>query len=289
MKSFILCSLLFFILPSSSFAEEIVIASSEKSHYAFINWTKETPCEKIDSFNSTHATRTSVEIVLICKALHIGGIYPRITFKYSPNYTRSLTLTASGLAAIHEQSVWKSNVNEDYFFVSDPIIQNTEFEKIFYPKKDVRDEIERELKKGHLVGISSLEILKRYKVVSSKNWTIDWKTLQGLGFELSSTTRYSLMFKMVHYNRVHLLLGEPSSKLDMSIVDREILLYPIRGVKVGLGASRHFVVSKKYPDSLRIYNALQKGVKKMRKNGTIKRAFDASGFFHPLLKDWEKL
>lgn len=289
MKSFILCAVLFFIIPYLSFAKEIILPVSERNHHYFVNLTKEIPCEQINSFNSPYAIRASVEMILICKALYIGGISPKIILLDAPNYSRALIQTRNGQATIHSESVWKSEVDEDLFYISDPIIRQSEFEKVFYSSKDIRDEIEKALKEAHLQGISSLKVLKRYSVVSSSNWIIDWKTLQELGFKLLNTTRYPLMHKMVYYNRAHLLLGEPSTEVDMITTNQGIQLYPVRGIKIGLKESRHFVISKKHPDALKIYNALQNGVKKMRAKGTIERAFNESGFFHPLLKNWEKL
>jgi hypothetical protein len=59
--------------------------------------------------------------------------------------------------------------------------------------------------------------------------------------------------------------------------------------KVAIMGSRSWIVAKASPLADVILHALARGVKILRDNGTIARAYQESGFFNPRVADWKGL
>ena len=270
-------------------AQEIVIATARLNSDAFLKWTEETPCEKLKDYKSPYSFRQSVEIVLICKALHIGGLKPIFKFVDTPNYSRALREVELGRATLPSQTVWQVDVDEDSVFVSDAIIQDGEFVKGFYTRIDKRKVIEQKLLENNNKQITALQTLRGYRVISSESWVVDWATIQKMKFDALSTNTLGSMCKMIDRGRAELLLGEFKNTANLNWRCEGVSLVPVRGIKIGLIGSRHFVVSKNYPNSEKIYQALQKGVQQLRRNGEIQDAFVQSGFYNKAVKDWNKV
>ncbi len=97
------------------------------------------------------------------------------------------------------------------------------------------------------------------------------------------------MVEMVGRNRVDFLLAPFQVQEDLSFTSRKFKFFPIRGVKVGLSGSRHFIVSRKYPNGEAIAKALDRGISILRQNGTIERALRECGFFNEHVVGWQKI
>lgn len=67
---------------------------------------------------------------------------------------------------------------------------------------------------------------------------------------------------MLKHRRGDLYLGELviSGEKNLQLNCDDLMLKPIRGIKITLEKSRHFVISKKYPNSKNIFQALEKGL-----------------------------
>jgi hypothetical protein len=97
------------------------------------------------------------------------------------------------------------------------------------------------------------------------------------------------MAKLVSLGWIDAMLAPFTQNYPFSYQGTNYNIVAIEGVKVALDDSRHFVVSKKHPYGKETYIALQKGLKILREQGVIKRAFQQSGFFNEHVKDWTTL
>lgn len=107
--------------------------------------------------------------------------------------------------------------------------------------------------------------------------------------KLINTTKWKFIVRMVDAKRGDFLLAPFQSTKDLSFVTEGVKLVPIQNLKVGLNGSRHFGISKNYKNSKEIFEALNKGIKILRKEGIIKKAYEQSGFFNENVKHWKKL
>ena len=68
-----------------------------------------------------------------------------------------------------------------------------------------------------------------------------------------------------------------------------VLLKPIKGIKVTFMESRHFIVAKNYPDSDKIFRAMQKGMKILRNKGEFEKAHYPIAINQAMIASWQNL
>jgi ABC-type amino acid transport substrate-binding protein len=277
---------LFFTLMTHSIsasAESITISAGVP-----INWdrlehyhaaTETTGCEQIDSYALPGASRGLSEMLLICQALHLGGIRPVFEFQQINTYARLLRQVSNGELLLMMESVWKRDADPSKVFISDPILRTGEFEVGLFTLPSNTE----------LLKARTVEDLRRFKAASNRNWAVDWETLEFMGIEKINVSKYPLMFKMVEAGRADFMLEAFSSLPDMSQTTEGVKLIPVPNIKIGLKGSRHIVVNKALPNSQKVFNALQAGLKILREKGVITRAYQESGFLHENVRDWNKL
>lgn len=97
------------------------------------------------------------------------------------------------------------------------------------------------------------------------------------------------MVRNVDQKRSDFLLAPFQPTKDMLLSVGDTLLKPIPGMKVGLVGSRHFAVSKHHPLGKAIFEALTKGLRILRSNGIIEKAYRESGFFNQTAMGWKRI
>lgn len=223
-----------------------------------------------------------IDVILINKALSLGGASFTFNIVEVPNSERERAMVVSGEVDIAGTSQWDwwTDENAKAVYKSDVIVPSGAFEKGLYTTKE----------KAATLAIASKKDLANFDCVSSQNWKVDWKTLSALGFKsLQSVPTIDVMFKMVEAGRADVTVQSFSGLPDLSVTAGSITLYPIKGWKVLLSGSRHYAVSKASPNGAAIFSALQKGILAMRKNGEIDRALKESGFMNLSVQDWNQL
>ncbi|MCP4321002.1 MAG: hypothetical protein GY787_03950, partial [Alteromonadales bacterium] len=66
-------------------------------------------------------------------------------------------------------------------------------------------------------------------------------------------------------------------------------LVPVPDIKIGLQGTRHFAVSKRHPKGKEVIKALDAGIKLMKEQGIVDKAYSDSGFFNEKVKHWNKI
>jgi hypothetical protein len=233
----------------------------------------------ITDFSGTNSQRAVIEFILIQQALELGGL--KIDFYFVPgNYdARNIKLVQSGMLLINFDSMWLSYIDNlrDDLYISDPIIRKGEYWAGLYTAID----------NERALDVKTLADLQKRSIVSSKNWHVDWKTLMELKPNaLMHEEEWLSMAKLVSLQWVDIMLAPFTSSQPYSYQGDGYNIIAIDGIKLALNDSRHFVISKKHPQGKEAYTALQKGLKILRKRGTISKAFKQSGFFNELVQDW---
>lgn len=236
----------------------------------------------LTEYSGTHSRRDVVELVLIQQALKRGGVEGFVRFIASPTYNRSFNLIDDGEVLLIGNSVWNIDLQKrkENVYITIPVIKNGEFEAGIFTIPSNRNALAVTDKQG-VQGLSA---------VSSRSWVPDWRTLEALGLkELHHASRIKPMVNMVSHGRVDFTLAPFSGNSDFSVMIEGVKLVPIQGIKVGLIGSRHFCISKKHPQGLFIYNALNKGLKEMDEQGIIRKIYRDCGFFNERVESWKKI
>ncbi|WNO11023.1 hypothetical protein [Teredinibacter sp. KSP-S5-2] len=234
----------------------------------------------INHYSGPGSRRDVIETVLLLQALDLGGFNHKVEIVTDTSYKRILRSVETGSITAAAATVWGVDLDkyESSIWKTAPLIRKNEFIVGFYTSP----------KNVQALSANSLEKLLRLSVVSNPHWVRDWETLIKLGFKTPFRSIYwPQMVKMVSYKRADMTLAPFQPTDDMYIHFDGFDLIPIPGVKVALDGTRHWAVSKKDPLGEAFYNALEIGLKAMRKKGTIVRAYEECGFFNTKVKDWK--
>ncbi len=276
--AFLICMTL--MAPAALASEQLTLPAEPIIVENFAKWTSKQDCTSIKSFDSPYANRGTVEVILICQALEAGGYKTTIKLAELPNYTRSIVEVKKGKFPIAAESVWDTDSYRGGYFITDPVIQDGEFQKGIYA-----------LPESAVLKVKNIQELRPFVAVTPRNWVVDWKTVED--FKLSTQARdvqtKENIFRLLGSKRVDFTLLEFSNSADLMHEFTGVRLMPAQGIKVTLKGARRFVVSQAYPGAPEIFAALQRGIKILRANGTISRAFKESGFFNQQTQNWHSI
>ncbi len=237
-------------------------------------------------FAGEGSRRDVVELVLVQQALAQGGLTRPVKLvkvdNNSDSYTRYLKEILSGNATMGGNSAWQVDLKsiDDKVYISSPLIRSGEFEAGLYTSPDNKKAL----------AARSLEDVRGLTAVVADSWKPDVATLENLKLkQLLQTQSWDSMVGMVEKGRADMLLAPFQPTADMSLKLGEYTLVPIPDVKVGLAGSRHLFVSRNAPHGAETYDALEKGLAKLRAKGIIEQAYRESGFFNSRTQDWKKI
>lgn len=234
---------------------------------------------EITNFEAEHSQRDVVEFILVQKALALGGA--NLTFSFiTGNYdSRNPKLLKNGLLLINFDTMWLSHAQQfsEDVYISDPIIHKGEYLAGVYTSLEHKNKL----------NIKNLSDFQNITAISNKNWPVDWQTLSQLNlYSLTHEEEWLSMAKLVTMGWVDIMLAPFTKSNDFSYQGDNYHIVAIEGIKIALNDSRHFIVSKKHPQGEETFNALQKGLKILRKQGLIRKAYQQSGFFNEKTEDW---
>ena len=238
---------------------------------------------EVSSYRSPHLSSIApVEHVLFRKAILLGGIDAVFEDLVVPNSARARACVHNGSTLSGGSAQWHRYHQElgDHVFESDVVIAQGVYEKGLYVAQGKQQQF----------SIKSRDDLAKFSTVSDKNWETDWATLADLKpAKLYSAPTRATQFKMVDAGRADFTLQDFSNLPDLSIEEQGVRLYPVPGVKIALIGTRHFFISKDFPHSRAIFEALQKGLKILKQRGEIDRALQESGITNQAVSGWLRL
>ena len=146
-------------------------------------------------------------------------------------------------------------------------------------------------------GDMTVSDIRNMTFVSSKQWTVDWKTLEDLAPRaVFDTAQWADMTQMVFSGTVDALLApfQSAEGMKLDITDdagKTQTMLPVQGYKIGLSGTRHFAVANN-PGSKKLLFQLNAGIQEMRKmrgGDAISRAYRECGFFNSAVRKWRRL
>jgi hypothetical protein len=220
-----------------------------------------------------------LDSALIARSLLLAGVKAEFETVTIPNSAREREMIYEGSADIAGTTQWdfyKAKFASNCYF-SDTVIPDGFFEKGLYTTKN----------KSESIRISSSKDISKYSFAINKNWVVDWKTLEGLHPKtVYDTPTRQTMFSMVFNGRADITLQGFSANKDLSIEESGMRLYPVKGVKIVLKGTRHFVINKKNRD---LYEAVERGLKIMKNDNSLMTIIKQSGFYNSATENWKIL
>lgn len=236
---------------------------------------------EITDYSGENAQRDVVEFILIQQALILGGADIEFNFIYGNYDARNLKLLNEGLLLLSFDSLWLSATEKykDNLYISEPLIEKGDYFAGIFTS-------ERHKEKYSKVPIS----INDMSFVSSKDWHVDWLTLQSLKpKKLIHESDWIVMAKMVSRGWVDGMLAPFKKQDSFSYIGPDYNIVAIPNVKIALNDSRHFVVSKKHPLGKQTFDALQKGLKILNERGMIEKAYRQAGFINDDVSNWRTI
>jgi len=264
--------------PASASPEVKISIETDIYQYAQELLAGKTPLT-ITDFSGEHSQRAVVEFILVQKALALGGLNLDFSFTMGNYDARNTKLLQDGLLLINFDTMWLSHVNmlKEDVYISDAVIRKGEYWAGIYTSQQNKEKL----------SIKNLQQFRELTIASSKYWHVDWQTLSQIkAKDLIHQEEWLSMAKLVSLGWVDVMLAPFTQEKPFSYQGKNYKIVAIEGIKIALNDSRHFVVSRKHPYGKKTFIALQKGLKILRQQGVIKRAYQQSGFFNENAKDW---
>ncbi|MBU2705109.1 hypothetical protein KCM76_03900 [Zooshikella marina] len=253
----------------------VTVATPKYVARTFLLWQQKTPCQQVKQYSSPYASRGTVELVIICRALYEAGLNFSLDLLEAPNYSRALLDVKSGRAIISAETVWDQEITEE-FHVSKLIIPSNKFVKGVYVRSG----------DNRLNNVRNIDDLRKFRGVMVKNWIIDWYTMENMNLTMFPVNSIESLYYMIETERADYTLLEFNQAAHQARRVKHIQLQIVPGIKIRLEGERFFVVSKKAKYHDLVFSFLQQGLDVLQKNGEIHRAYQESGFFNPVMKDW---
>ena len=249
---------------------------------SFDNWTAATPWAQITSYRNANAHRPVVDLLLELQALKAGGLDFDFELVRKLTYELAKIEVIEGRAELTAETIWNDEIarNANDLLKTDEIIRTGEFVKGVYVLPT----------NARLQQLGSLDELRDSVGAVVSTWALDVKTMEDMKLKgLVKTVRPELVFSLIQKQQADFTLAEFSPSPDMGTVSGGVKFVPVPNCKVAIMGSRSWIVSKASPQAEKIFNALARGVRFLRDNGTIERAYQESGFFNPRVANWKRL
>lgn len=236
--------------------------------------------EKLTEYNQPNVEegRLLIDFILLQQALLLGGCRCHISFvPVASSYQRSLKLLSTDRLRINAETFWLVDLKKQQkVWVSQAVLQSGEIEAGLYTAVN-----------NHKALSVKANQLSQLSLVSNRNWTTDWQLANKLGFaSVEHTTFWSEMVRVVDAKLIDVMISEFSQEPDLALQWKKHTLVPIPNLKLLFRDSRHYAFSQRHKQSKRIHRALNRGLLKLKKQGRLKKAYQAIGLINPLVKDW---
>jgi hypothetical protein len=263
-----------FCITQYSYARKnsVLIYIRDDVYIDYLQFVEGRDISLIDSFSGKNIRRDVVDMIIAQKALKLGGFNHR--FSYAPGKVnfRNTKMLQNGKLLISFDSYWKQDALPlaEKVYISDELIRNGEYIAGIYTSPNNKKTL----------SVKELSDLKGLTAISTPKWKTDWHTLQQLPIKkLTREDSWLSMVRMVNIQWVDFILMPFNSTSDRSFTMNKVHLVPVKNIGVVLKDSRHFVISKSHPKGQEAYLAINKGMKILRQQGAIVKAYQQAGFF----------
>jgi hypothetical protein len=235
-------------------------------------------CEQED-FYSADWSRTAMEFFLVCRAIRIGGLDVTYSLQSYPNSARTRAELKKGSVMFIVDLPWGNFSDHESLYKSRAVLKVGDFVKGIYTRPDHKA----------LQYVKTIEGLRKFTAVTSRTWFYDWDALERMKVKKIAVPKYVQMGRMVESGRADFLIDEFPRADDLSRYINGVRFIPVPGIKLALLGSRHVAVSKRSPQSKKVFDAIQIGLNVLHEKGLIRKGYLAVGFINPVVEDWKIL
>lgn len=158
-------------------------------------YDKDNHCFSIDHYQPKW-TRVIADFIILCKALHAGGIKPKFIFHRFPNESRRHRQLLTGQVSMPFTTHRVTAQIAQDFYISDAILNHLDTGVGIYVLPSNKT----------LLQVKSLTDLRNFIAVTSHSWLADIDVLSQIGSPIQTVSTYKHMFQMVAANRADFLL-----------------------------------------------------------------------------------
>jgi hypothetical protein len=276
-------------LPARAETRETVTVTANR---AIINSYREIlahfdndPLKVTPDFPQNRYDRTAVEMVIVVRALRLGGENRPIAFIKTSNARRAVEEVICGDAVLTGQQYDTSVLNDRQslkdLFLSDPVTPVGEFHKLFYCLPENKK----------VLAVRNVDDLNRAgRGIIGTDWDNDRQVLGDMGVtNLIQAPTFPSLIRMILAGRADWIPMEASNQPGMERIMGGSRFVPVPGIRFSLIESRHFMVSRHHPDGEAVFAALQAGLRQLRSQGYIRAMLDATGFHETDHLGWKTL
>ncbi|NTS77823.1 hypothetical protein HR060_13260 [Catenovulum sp. SM1970] len=273
-----------FSVTAKAAKEPVVIRTLPEDsaiYISYLDFVKGKDIANITDFSllNNAGQREIIEMVLIQQALEFGGLNRPVMFQpLAKFYIRNIHELVKGRFLMSTETVWFNDIrgHSNWLYITDPTIEKGQFAAGLYTSPNNR--------KAMRANVADLAELT---AVSNRSWSADWAALQSIDLGgLETYDEWYYMVKLVDRRMVDFMLAPVSSAEDFSITMDNMKIVPIPHLKVLLPDSRHFAVSKSHKDGKQVFEALNKGLKKLKSSGRLLKAYRSAGVINPRIENW---
>lgn len=257
---------------SYAHSDDILIYIQEDVYQDYQTFVNNRNVLAITNFSGKGVSRDVVDMVIAQQALKLGGFTHKFNYASGQVNFRNTKMLQNGELLISFDSYWNSDAQilEEKLYISAPVIRKGEYIAGIYTSPENKK----------VLQIKTLEDLKALTAISTPKWITDWNTLESLSLKkLIAENSWLSMARMVSLQWVDFMLMPFNQNADQSFTQGIIHLVPVQNIAIILKDSRHFVISKAHPNGKAAYIAINKGLKILRDQGAISRAYTEAGFF----------
>ncbi|WP_404341030.1 hypothetical protein [Pseudoalteromonas mariniglutinosa] len=230
---------------------------------------------EVTDFSGNYIRRDVVDMIIAQQALTLGGFTYNYTYHKGNMNFRNTKLLQDGQLLISFDSVWLEDAKQaaDAVYISDAVIRKGEYFAGIYTAPE----------NHKVLALKQLADFTALSAVSTPRWQTDWQTLSALPLkELLREDEWLSQVRMVSMQWVDFMMMPLMPKVNNHYILEDISLLAVPNVLLLLNDSRHFVISKKHPQGLAAFTAIQKGLKILRSRGAIEKAYREAGFIPDL-------
>ncbi|PKF63109.1 hypothetical protein CW745_06730 [Psychromonas sp. psych-6C06] len=276
------CVVIFLVLlaNATTASEPLKIGITENLLNKYNTYLAGRSVYEIKEYDGNGARRSVIEVVLLLQALKAGGLNDPVEWVLQPNYARIKRSLQNGTITLSASSLWNYDIEElrQYCVASDAIVAEGEYQAGLFKLST------------NPLTISNINDLPSLTAISVAAWIPDWNTLASLPLKkVIDANKWDTMIKLLIAERGDFILSSFKPTEDMGFTEGGYRFVPIKNIKVSLLGSRHFVISAQDTHHHEVLTTLNNGIKKLRAEGVINKAFTQAGFYNANVKGWQDL
>ncbi|MDU0355900.1 hypothetical protein RS130_20200 [Paraglaciecola aquimarina] len=174
-------------------------------------------------------------------------------------------------------SLWPFQFKDANVQATPPSIQKGEFEKGLYVSEENKTLLDQPATAIDLSTLTGLVV---------RDWQHDVSIINTLTPNVIKLEDNDPIFKLLQAKRADFYLSEFVNNENLQECELRLCNVPLKGIKVKLYDTRHFVISKTSKNGRYYAKILISGMQKLRAQGRIRALYEQMGFINSQVKDW---